>query len=52
MISGENILKDVAYLTETIGVRLAGTSQEKEAAQYLQKRFLEYVPECEIETLM
>ena len=50
MISGENILKDVAYLTETIGVRLAGTSQEKEAAQYLQKRFLEYVPECEIET--
>ena len=50
MISGENILKDVAYLTETIGVRLAGTSQEKEAAEYLQKRFLEYVPECEIET--
>ena len=50
MISGENILKDVAYLTETIGVRLAGTSKEKEAAEYLQKRFLEYVPECEIET--
>ena len=50
MISGENILKDVAYLTETIGVRLAGTSQEKETAEYLQKRFLEYVPECEIET--
>ena len=50
MTSGENILKDVAYLTETIGVRLAGTAQEKEAAEYLQKRFLEYVPECEIET--
>lgn len=50
MISGENILNDVSYLTNTIGVRLAGTSQEKEAAEYLQKRFLEYVPECEIET--
>ena len=50
MISGENILKDVAYLTETIGVRLSGSSQEKEAAEYLQKWFLEYVPECEIET--
>lgn len=50
MISGENILKDVAYLTQIIGVRLAGSSQEKEAAKYLQKRFLEYVPECEIET--
>ena len=49
MISGENILKDVAYLTETIGVRLAGSAQEKEAAEYLQKRFLEYVPKCEIE---
>ena len=50
MTSGENILKDVAYLTETIGVRLAGTAQEKEAAEYLQKRFLEYVPDCKIET--
>ena len=36
IISGENILKDVAYLTETIGVRLAGTSKEKEAAEYLE----------------
>ena len=50
MICGENILKDVAYLTEEIGVRLAGSAQEKAAAEYLQKRFLEYVPECEIET--
>lgn len=49
MICGENILKDVAYLTETIGVRLAGTRQEKEAAEYLQRRFLESVPECQIE---
>lgn len=50
MICAENILNDVAYLTERIGVRLAGSAQEKEAAEYLQKRFLEYVPECEIET--
>lgn len=50
MICGKNILKDISYLTETIGVRLAGTSREREAAEYLQKRFLEYVPECKIET--
>lgn len=49
MISGENIIKDVAYLTENIGIRLAGSPQEKEAAVYLRKRFLEYVPQCEIE---
>lgn len=50
MICGENILKDVAYLTRQIGVRLAGSRQEKAAAEYLQQRFLEYIPECEIET--
>ena len=50
MICGENILKDVAYLTRQIGVRLSGSPQEQEAAKYLQQRFLEYVPECEIET--
>ena len=50
MISGENILKDVAYLTGNIGVRLAGSHQEKEAAFYLRNRFLEHVPRCEIET--
>lgn len=50
MICGENILKDVAYLTRQIGVRLSGSPQEHEAAEYLQRRFLEYVPECEIET--
>lgn len=49
MISGENIMKDVAYLTGDIGIRLAGSPQEKVAASYLQKRFLEYVPQCEIE---
>ena len=50
MVCGENILKDVAYLTRQIGVRLSGSMQEKAAAEYLQQRFLEYVPECEIET--
>lgn len=50
MIRAENILKDVAYLSQTIGVRLSGSSQEKSAAEYLQKRFLEYAPECVIET--
>ena len=50
MICRENILKDVAYLTGQIGVRLAGSSQEKAAAEYLRRRFLEYVPQCEIET--
>ena len=50
MICGENILGDVAYLTRQIGIRLAGSGQEKAAAEYLRHRFLEYVPECSIET--
>ncbi len=49
MVSGENILNDVAYLTREIGVRLSGSAQEKEAAMYLRGRFLEYVPQCQIE---
>jgi len=47
--SSKNIRNDVKYLTETIGVRIAGTKEERLAAEYLQKRFLEYVPKCEIE---
>ena len=39
----------MAHLTRNIGVRLAGSPQEREAAEYLQKRLLEYVPQCEIE---
>jgi len=49
MVSGDNIIRDVAHLTRNIGVRLAGSPQEREAAEYLQKRLLEYVPQCEIE---
>lgn len=50
MVRGNNIMKDIAYLTQTIGVRLSGSPQEKEAAEYLRDRFLEYVPQCQIET--
>lgn len=49
MVSSENIIRDVAYLTETIGVRLAGSGQEREAAEYLCRRLGEYLPQCQIE---
>ena len=49
MTSSEHIFKDIQYLTEVIGVRITGTAQEREAAQYLKERFLEYLPKCEIE---
>mgnify|MGYP003309788306 CR=1 FL=1 len=49
MISAKNIYEDIKYLTEDIGIRITGTEQEKQAAEYLRKRFLEYVPKCEVE---
>ena len=49
VVSSENILQDVAYLTEKIGIRLSGSDQEREAAAYLRRRLREYVPQCEIE---
>jgi len=49
VVSSQNIYKDIYHLTETIGTRIAGTKQEREAAEYLQKRFLEYAPSCVIE---
>lgn len=49
MISASNIYRDVAYLTENIGIRLAGSAEELQAAEYLRDRFLEYVPKCTIE---
>lgn len=49
MTSSEHIFKDIQHLTEVIGVRITGTAQEREAAQYLKERFLEYLPKCEIE---
>lgn len=49
MICADNLYRDVAYLTEKIGVRLAGSPEEMKAAEYLRSRFLEYVPKCTIE---
>ncbi len=49
MICAENLKKDIQYLTQTIGVRLAGSAEEKRAAEYLRDRFLEYTPHCTIE---
>lgn len=49
MISPENLRNDVSYLTETLGVRLAGSDAELRAAEYMRDRFLEYVPKCTIE---
>ena len=37
--STSNILTDLRTLTETIGVRLAGSAQEKEAVDFLCERF-------------
>lgn len=50
MILSENLYRDVAHLTETIGVRLAGSQQEKQAAEYIKARMQEYIPDCVIET--
>lgn len=49
IICAENLRKDIAHLTEVIGVRLAGSPAEKQAAEYLRNRFLEYTPHCVIE---
>lgn len=50
MISPDNLYEDVRYLTEDIGIRLAGSQEERQAAAYLQSRFLQYVPKCTLET--
>lgn len=49
MISAKNLYEDVRYLTEDIGIRLAGSREEHHAAEYLRNRFLEYVPKCTLE---
>ena len=49
MVSTAQLYDDVAYLTKTIGERLAGSKNERRAAEYLQKRFSQYVPKCWIE---
>ena len=49
MISAKNMYEDVRYLTEDIGIRLAGSQEERQTAEYLRSRFLEYVPKCTME---
>ena len=44
-----NLYRDMEYLTNTIGIRLAGSANEHAAAEYLRSRFLEYCPKCVIE---
>ena len=41
MILAENLSRDVNYLCNTIGVRLAASEQEKKAAEYIQSRMKE-----------
>ena len=47
---GKNLEKDLITLTETIGIRLSGTEEEKKAAEYLAERFREYTQDVVIET--
>ena len=49
MIQPENIYQDVRYLTEEIGIRIAGSEKEKLASEYLKQRFLQYIPDCRLE---
>lgn len=49
MVSTKQLYEDVAYLTKTIGERLAGSENEWKAAGYLQKRFSQYTPNCYLE---
>lgn len=49
MVSTTQLYEDVAFLTKTIGVRLAGSENEWRAAEYLQNRFSQYVPKCWLE---
>lgn len=49
MVSKTRLYEDVAYLTKTIGERLAGSENERRAAEYLKNRFSQYVPKCWIE---
>ena len=49
MVSTVQLYEDVVYLTQTVGERLAGSKNERRAAEYLQKRFSQYVPKCWLE---
>ena len=43
------IMDTISFLTEDIGVRLAGSENEKRAANFLRDRFLEATKHCRIE---
>ncbi|MBP5638442.1 MAG: M28 family peptidase [Victivallales bacterium] len=47
--SAENIKNIVCTLTDSIGVRLAGSAQERQAADFLAKKLSEYAPKVWIE---
>lgn len=49
MVSSDNLFYHVDYLAHTIGTRLAGSAEERSAAEYLQNEFLKYVPSCTME---
>ena len=49
MISEKRIYDDIYHLTNKIGVRLTGTENEKQAAEFMRDEFLKVVPKCEIE---
>ena len=48
--STPNILADLRYLTESIGVRLAGSTQETATVDFLCKRFRENSANAAVET--
>lgn len=50
MACTKQLYQDVAYLTQTIGERLTGSSNEKKAAEYLHERFLQYTSKCWLES--
>ena len=49
MIDAKNIYNHIYHLTETIGIRLTGSRQEWDAANYLKDQFEKYVTTCSIE---
>ena len=47
--TSENLEKHVRMLADTIGIRLAGSAQEYQAAEYLAGQFRQYSPKVTIE---
>lgn len=45
----KQLYNDIYHLTNTIGVRLTGSENERIAAEFMKERFLEYAPKCTIE---